>query len=103
MAEGHSGELGALRYQDLTGLMRGATAHHGERLAAVRGDLAGARGQLSDRDRSLIAGMLRRLADDAIVAVAAALRADSQPAASGLAERLSGIERARVHAALSAA
>jgi hypothetical protein len=103
MAEGHTGDLGALRYQDLTGLMRGVTAQHGERLAAVRRDLSGARGQLSDRDRSLIAGMLRRLADDAIVAVVAALRTNADPAATVLAERVSGIERARVHAALSAA
>ena len=103
MAEGHTGELGALRYQDLAGLMRGAMAHHGERLAAVRRDLTGAPGHLSDRDRSLIAGMLRRLADDAIAAVAAALRTNSDPAAMVLAERLAGIERARVHAALSAA
>ena len=103
MAEGHIGNLGALRYHDLIALIRLAASHEGERIAAVRRDLNGAPGFLSDRDRSLIAGMLRRLADDAIAAVATALRMASEPVAIGLAERLGGVERASVHAALSAA
>lgn len=103
MAEGHIGNLGALRYPDLTALMRVAAAQEAERLAAVRRDLTATPERLSDRDRSLIACMLRRLADDAIDAVAVGLRAAPEPAAIGLAERLCGSERPRVHAALGVA